>query len=93
MECNIGNTEKIIRLILGLAFVWLGYTMSPWWYLVAAILIATATVSFCPLNKVLGINTCKPKEERSEEPSTPKEEEMEPQKEQTEPEQRMEENE
>ena len=67
MQCNVGNTEKIIRFVLGLVFVWVAYTYSPWWYLVAAILIVTAAAGFCPLTSAFGVNTCKPKEEEKKE--------------------------
>ncbi len=92
MECNVGKTEKIVRLILGLVFVWLGYAGSPWWYLVAIILILTASIGFCPLSKLLGINTCKQKETKGED-KTSIPEKTEPQEEQqTESEQKTEEN-
>jgi len=67
MQCNVGTTEKIIRIILGLVFIWVGLTYSPWWYIIATILLLTAAIGWCPLYKVVGINTCKQKEEQKTE--------------------------
>jgi predicted tellurium resistance membrane protein TerC len=70
MECNIGTTEKIIRFLLGFIFLWLGLQFNALFYILAIIFFATAAIGFCPVNKTLGINTCKAKkknEEKSEE--------------------------
>ncbi len=67
MKCNVGTTEKIIRVILGIGALYLGYVYNPWWYLLAAILIITAAIGWCPLTAMLGINTCKKSEENSDE--------------------------
>jgi hypothetical protein len=61
MKKNVGKTDKTIRYILALVFVYLGYTGSSWWYLLAIISAATAYLGKCGLYKVLGINTCKHK--------------------------------
>ncbi|MBI3671787.1 DUF2892 domain-containing protein [Candidatus Azambacteria bacterium] len=58
MMCNVGKTERMIRFILGLVFLWVGYTYNPWWYALAAILILTSLAGFCPISKTLGLNTC-----------------------------------
>ncbi|MGC9046573.1 MAG: YgaP family membrane protein [Minisyncoccia bacterium] len=58
---NIGKTDKIIRLILGLIlgyFAWtLTGTISIVLYIVAFILLVTALIGFCPLYVLLKINT------------------------------------
>ncbi len=60
MSCNTGKTDRIIRVVVGLVLVaWalaggnvLGY--------IGIVLIATAAIGFCPLYKLLGIDTgCK----------------------------------
>lgn len=65
MRTNVGRTDKIIRLVLGIvaaviAFV-VGAGSVPGIILlvVAAVLIVTAFVGFCPLYRLLGINTCR----------------------------------
>jgi len=59
MECNVGTSEKIIRLILGALFLWLGLEFNALFYIVAIVFFTTAAIGFCPLNRMLGINTCK----------------------------------
>jgi len=62
MKCNVGKTDKIIRFILALVGLILGFTVNPWYFLITVVGAATAGMSFCPLYKVLGINTCQVKE-------------------------------
>lgn len=54
---NIGNTDRIIRIILGLAIAVLGIVFKSWLGLIAIIPLATATVSICPLYLPFGIST------------------------------------
>ena len=63
MKCNVGNTEKIIRVVIGLITAYLGFAVNPWFYVIAAIALLTAAVGFCPVTNLLGINTCKTKEQ------------------------------
>lgn len=61
MKQNIGNTDKIIRIILGIVIAVLGYYNKSWWGLIAVIPFLTAFISFCPLYLIFGINTKKEK--------------------------------
>jgi hypothetical protein len=61
MKCNIGKTDKIIRWIIGLALISLGFYLRSWWGLLGLIPIVTAAISLCPLYLPFGINTCKTK--------------------------------
>lgn len=58
MKQNVGKTDKIIRLIIGLLAIVLGYTISPWFYWVAIVSLITASIGFCGIYKVFGISTC-----------------------------------
>jgi len=71
---NEGVLDRIIRLILGLIFVYVSYGFGEgkWLilgYLLGAILILTGFTGFCGLYKIFGINTCKkckePKKKKS----------------------------
>ncbi|WP_370276992.1 DUF2892 domain-containing protein [Pontibacterium sp.] len=60
MEKNIGNLDKIIRVLVGLvliALVFVGPQTAWGWIGVPVILIAF--FGWCPLYKVLGVSTCK----------------------------------
>ena len=59
MKQNEGSIDRLIRIIIGLVFVYLGYTISPWLYIVAAIGIITGITGYCGLYKLFGIKTNK----------------------------------
>ena len=63
MKRNMSNLDRIVRVVLGGGFVAAGLARGGVagivLYLLAAIMFVTAVVSFCPLYKLLGIDTCK----------------------------------
>jgi len=61
MKQNIGNTDKIIRIVLGIVIAALGYYYKSWWGLIAVIPFLTAIISFCPIYPIFGISTKKGK--------------------------------
>jgi len=60
---NLSNIDRGIRAVLGAALIAGGVVVGGITgivlYAVAAILLGTAAVGFCPLYKLLGIDTCK----------------------------------
>ncbi|MFA5303164.1 MAG: DUF2892 domain-containing protein [Candidatus Nanoarchaeia archaeon] len=54
---NEGKIDRIIRAILGLAAIALGYIYSVWIYLLAALLLVTAADGYCFIYDLLKINT------------------------------------
>jgi TM2 domain-containing membrane protein YozV len=67
MKKNMGNTDKAIRVILALGIALLYYfdiiqgTLAYVLMALAIIFLITSFISFCPLYKPFGINTCKTK--------------------------------
>ncbi len=62
MTQNVGNAERIIRIIIGLALLSLVFILpgnARWWGLIGLVLIATALIRWCPGWAILGINTSK----------------------------------
>ncbi len=59
MKPNIGNTDRIIRIVLGLAIIALGIGFKSWLGLIGLVPLATAAVSTCPLYMPFGISTRK----------------------------------
>lgn len=62
MTKNIGNIERILRIVIGAALV-LGYFVGgqgsySWLYLLGLIPLATGLIGWCPPYQLLGINTC-----------------------------------
>ncbi len=57
MTCNVGKTDKIIRVIAAAAIAVLGFYFKSWWGLLAIIPLLTAFIGFCPLYVPLKIST------------------------------------
>ena len=60
MECNVGKTDKTIRLIAGALIFLLGLVFKNWWGLLGVVLVLTAIFGRCGLYVPFGINTTKP---------------------------------
>lgn len=58
MKCNIGLTDKMLRILLGLLTAGLAFYFKNWWGLLAIVPLITGVVSFCPIYKIFGFNTC-----------------------------------
>ncbi|AZJ34715.1 DUF2892 domain-containing protein [Tenacibaculum singaporense] len=67
MKKNMGNTDKAVRTLIALIIAALSYfefitgIFGNILLVLAIILLVTSLVNFCPLYKLLGINTCKTK--------------------------------
>jgi len=65
MRTNIGNIDRVIRLIIPVAVILLTFfkivtgTLGLVLIIVAAVLAITSIAGICPLYNLLGINTCK----------------------------------
>ena len=58
------RTEKIIRVIIGVALFGLFFLEGGWAYLglLGFVPILTAVAGYCPISHLLGVNTCTMKE-------------------------------
>jgi hypothetical protein len=59
MTCNMGKTDRIIRVIIGVAIAALGFYYKSWWGLLAVIPLVTAALGFCGLYVPFKISTIK----------------------------------
>ncbi len=59
MKCNVGNTDRIIRVILGAVIIAAGVIYQSWWGAIGVIPIATAAIGWCPAYLPFGISSCK----------------------------------
>lgn len=67
-SANVGSVDRVIRIALGLVLIALPYLLDiAWWtnpvarwasIVVGLVLVATAVFRFCPLYRLLGMNTC-----------------------------------
>ena len=58
MKENIGRADKVTRIILAMLIAAAGIYFKNWWGLLAVVPLMTALFSFCPLYKLIGVNTC-----------------------------------
>ncbi|WP_201556444.1 DUF2892 domain-containing protein [Psychrobacter sp. 72-O-c] len=59
MKINVGNTERLLRIIAGIIIIGVGIYYQSWWGVVGLIPLLTGLFRFCPLYAMLGMNTCK----------------------------------
>lgn len=59
MQKNVGNTDRMIRIIAGIIILALGAYYGSWWGLVGLVPLFTGLTQSCVLYKLIGINTCK----------------------------------
>ena len=68
MKKNLGSTDKIIRLLAAALILILAFAkvITGTWaiilFILAAVLVLTSLINFCPLYTVLGLDTSKKKE-------------------------------
>ena len=59
MQCNVGKTDRIFRIILGIGLLAYGVYSQNWWFAVGVIPLGTALFKWCPAYLPFGINTGK----------------------------------
>ncbi len=58
MQKNVGQIDKIIRIVIGVAIIIAGLINHSWWGVVGVVPILTSFIGFCPLYTILNISTC-----------------------------------
>ena len=64
MKPNMGNTDRIIRVLIAAVFAYLYFsgtvtgTLGLILLILGGVFVLTSLVSFCPLYTLVGINTC-----------------------------------
>lgn len=67
MKKNLGNADRIIRILLAAVFAYLYFggvvtgTLGIVLVVLGAVFVLTSLVSFCPLYALVGLNTCSTK--------------------------------
>ena len=60
MQCNVGKTDKLLRIGAGIALLGLGAAgVIGWWGLIGLVPLATGLLNWRPAYTLLGIKTCK----------------------------------
>lgn len=55
---NVGNTDRIVRVVLGLVIAAAGLYFQSWLGLLAIIPLGTALLGTCPVYSIFGLSTC-----------------------------------
>lgn len=63
MKHNIGSLDRIVRIVLGLAALGLGFYFKSWLGLAGLLPLLTGLVRICPAYVPLGLSTC-PRDQR-----------------------------
>lgn len=58
MKRNVGNIDRVIRIVIGLAILLAGFYFGSWWGAVGLVPLLTAAIGWCPLYLPLGMSTC-----------------------------------
>jgi hypothetical protein len=64
MKTNVGNIDRIVRIVLAIVFAGLYFggivegTIGIILVVLAAVFTLTAAIGFCPLYMLVGLNTC-----------------------------------
>ena len=57
MVCNVGDMDRMIRILAGLLIIGIGLSMSSWWSLVGIVPIFTGITAWCPAYLPFNIKT------------------------------------
>ncbi len=62
MNCNIGKSDKIMRIVVGSILIGAGFflsgTMSIVLWVIGAVALITGIIGSCPMYSLIKINTC-----------------------------------
>ena len=64
MRPNVGNTDRIIRAVLGVVLLSLLFVLDGnirWVGLLGLVMLGTAAIRFCPVYPLIGLDTCEKK--------------------------------
>ena len=56
---NVGGIDKVLRIVVGLVLIALVFVgpQTPWGW-IGLVPLVTGLIGFCPLYKIIGLNTC-----------------------------------
>ncbi len=63
MNYNVGPTDRLIRIIIGLVIAIVGVIFDSWWGLIGIVPLATGLFKFCPVYAPFKISTVREEED------------------------------
>ena len=58
MKCNVGKTDRVFRIIMGIIIILAGFYYQSWWGAVGIVPILTGSIRWCPAYIPFGFSTC-----------------------------------
>jgi hypothetical protein len=58
MKCNVGKTDRLFRISLGVIIILAGVYFQSWWGAVGLVPILTGSIRWCPAYLPFGFSTC-----------------------------------
>ena len=58
MKKNVGDLDRAIRGIAGIAALGAGFYFQSWWGAIGLVFLGTAAIGWCPPYALLGLSTC-----------------------------------
>ncbi len=58
MNMNVGNTDRILRIVVGLALIGIAISGISAWGWIGVVPLLTGVFRYCPAYSLLGMNTC-----------------------------------
>jgi hypothetical protein len=58
MTANVGSTDRIIRIVVGVALIVWALMGGPTWAWIGVLPLVTGLMRVCPAYSILGMNTC-----------------------------------
>ena len=59
MTCNVGKTDRMFRILLGIVVLAIGLYYQSWWGAIGIVFLLTGLIRWCPLYIPLKVNTDK----------------------------------
>lgn len=59
MQCNVGKTDRMVRIIGGLVIIAVGFVYQSWWGAIGIVPLLTGTLRWCPVYIPFKLNTDK----------------------------------
>lgn len=57
MVANVGGADRIIRFILGIVIIALGFYFNSWFGVIGIVPILTGLLNYCPAYSLIGVST------------------------------------
>ena len=59
MQCNVGKTDRLVRIIAGLVLIAIGFVYQSWWGAIGIVPLLTGALRWCPAYIPFKISTDK----------------------------------